>query len=115
MLEEREKKKLTIPENTSDRDDFIQGIGRKEISILLIIIFAMLIFTVILIGMTQNIPACILTAFFVIGVTFISIKRDIMNENLIDKLQIFFRYLQMQKLYEYKQYIYEDKDKEKKK
>lgn len=95
---------LKIPAPVSDRDDFIQGIGTKEVSIIIAAFFAVLILAFIISGITGNLIAAVCTAAFFLGLTVITVKRDSINENLIDQVRILYRYWKTQKVFVYKHY-----------
>lgn len=101
---EESKGSLKIPAPVSDRDDFIQGIGVKEVSIIGAAFFVVLVLAVIIFGTTDNLLAAVFTAAFLLGCTVITVKRDSINENLIDQARILYRYWKMQKVYLYEQY-----------
>lgn len=95
---------LKIPENTSDRNDYVQGIGKKELVIILSsfgIAIAMLIFALTTGG---NMALWMFAAVFVVAFTVISVRRDRINESLIDKIRFMVQYQKSQKIYFYHKY-----------
>ena len=98
------EKDLKIPENASDREDYIQGIGAKELYIIGVAFLLIVILVIILYVVTQSLPGAIFAGIFLIAFVIMLVKRDSINENMIDKLRILFRYLKMQKRYEYVQF-----------
>lgn len=97
-------KDLKIPAPVSDRADVIQGIGNKEISIILATLAVLIIMVIVGSNITGNVPACMFTAMFVLALTVVTVKRDATNENLIDHARNVIHYLKMQKAYEYRHY-----------
>lgn len=100
---------LYIPVNTLDSDDFISGIGSKELTIIISVLFGVLIIAVLIVAFTSNIFVSVVVCIGCIGLTIISIRRDIYNESLITKLKVIYRFYKAQKIFEYKYHnIYED-------
>lgn len=95
---------LKVPENTSDRNDYVQGIGKKELVIILSsfgIAVTMLIFALTTGG---NMALWMFAAVFVVAFTVISVRRDRINESLIDKIRFMVQYQKSQKIYFYRKY-----------
>lgn len=101
LLDEN-KRPLHIPAQSSDRNDYIQGIGPKEVAIILAALLASAILAVFICVFTGNIPMGLFTGFFMIGSTIIAVKRDSINESMIDKVNIIIEYSKSQKRYEYR-------------
>lgn len=100
MKEETEKKRLMIPSPTSDRDDYIQGIGKKEVgAIVAAIIIGILI--IVIGAINGHVAAHAFVTIFGIGIVIMAVRRDAINENLIDKVKNLIRYGQSQKIYMY--------------
>lgn len=96
-------KPLKIPENASDRDDYIQGIGPMEVTIILISLVIIIILMVVIYVIGKNMALTIFGGIFLIAIVIMVVKRDSINENMIDKLRLFVGYMRMQKKYEYEQ------------
>lgn len=92
---------LKIPENASDRDDFIQGFGKNEAAAMLFSILGTIIVVCVCVNIGLSIQVGILMAFSMLAVTFTVIKRDRINENMIDKIRIMFCYYKSSKIYLY--------------
>lgn len=92
---------LKIPENASDRDDFIQGFGKSEAAAMLFSILGTIIAVCVFVNIGLSIQVGILMAFSMLAVTFTVIKRDRINENMIDKIRIMLRYYKSPKVYLY--------------
>lgn len=103
-MENMEKKKLKIPENTSDRNDFVRGVGIKEVGIILGALIGCVVLLIIMYSTSGNAMTAFFTAAFILSIVVICVVRDSANETLIDKIKIFIRYLRSQKQYNYKQY-----------
>lgn len=99
------KRPLHIPEQSSDRNDYIQGIGPKEVAIILAALLVSTVVTIFVCVFTNNIPMGLFIGFFMIGSTIIAVKRDAINESMIDKVHLMNEYSKSQKRYEYR---YED-------
>ena len=95
---------LKIPENTSDRDEIISGFGKTEflaIGLSVVCSIALLVFVYLL---TRNLPLGFVIAIAIIAVTIVVVMKDKYGENMVDKMKILFRYLRMQKKYQYQRY-----------
>lgn len=97
---ENEKKKLMIPSPTSDRDDYIQGIGKKEVGIIVAAIIIG-IFVIAIGAISGNVVVFTFIAFFSIAVVIMVVRRDAINETIIDKVKNLIRYGKSQKIYMY--------------
>lgn len=103
-MEGKERNGLKIPAPVSDREDYVQGIGKKELYIIMMILFLAILFVAASFLLTGNFILPLMISFFLMGVTVIAVKRDASNESLIDQIRFCLRYLKMQKLYEYEQF-----------
>lgn len=103
-MAEYEQQKLMIPAQTSDRDDYIQGIGKKEVMIIAIALIAAIILIMYGVLIGGNLPVWAFAAFFLLAVTVIVVRRDSINESVIDKIQLVIAYQKSQKKYQYQQY-----------
>lgn len=101
---EKESDKLTIPAQTSDRKDYIQGIGAKEVTIIVIALFAGIIFTGIALFSGGNVVGTLFFVIFAVAVTILLVRRDTINESVIDKIRIAIAYGKSQKKFYYKYY-----------
>ena len=101
---EKEQQKLMIPAQTSDRADYIQGIGKKEVSIIVISLLIGVVLVLFGLFTGGNLLAWTFAAFFEIAVTIIVVRRDAINESVVDKIRIIKIYQKSQKKYQYKQY-----------
>ena len=103
---ENKKLELKIPEKVSDHQYVIQGIGKHEMTILVIQLLLLIcaIFGNITIGLFIGAAIVIITFFLLI--------RDNANENLIDKVRIMMNYSKMQKKYYYEYFNVYDPKKE---
>lgn len=98
-----ENKPLYMPVRVQDAEDFIAGIGKLEISL----IFLSLVISLVLgitIGILVNILLGVGVGFFIIFSTVITVKRDLSNENLIQRVSVIKKYIGSKKyfLYEYR-------------
>lgn len=98
---EENRKPLDIPTNASDKDDYIQGIGRKELAIIAVSLIGCVIIAVITYSILNDMMKAACLAFIVLTVTVMIVKRDIYNETMIDKIRIMVNYIKMQKQYKY--------------
>lgn len=103
-----QKKELYIPVNTPDSDDYISGIGRKEVTIIFISLLFSVFIGIGIISITSNMINAVLTGAIIISSTIVIFKRDIYNENLIKKILILYSYHKSPKKYVYTYFnIYE--------
>lgn len=111
-MEREQKKPLDIPMNTSDRNDIVQGVGKKEALIIVITFFICMIIAAIGYLCALSPMISIGSAIFILAIVISIVVRDTNNESFIDKMKFMFRYFQTQKTYEYKYYkIGEDQKK----
>lgn len=99
-MEER-RKPLDIPTNASDRNDYIQGIGKKEVLIIVVVMVASMVVAVIIYSIWQDMMAAAGTMFFLNAGTVMAVRRDIYNETVGDRIRIMAAYVKMQKQYKY--------------
>lgn len=97
-----QEKDLKIPTNNPDRDEYISGIGSKEVAVFVIMFFVCIVLAIFIYKFTKNLPASIMTTFLIMAVTILLNIRDKYGENMIDKVRIAIRYFKMQKKYLYK-------------
>lgn len=107
---ENKKLELKIPEKVSDHQYVIQGIGKQEMTILLIQFLAA-IGLIIVCAIAGNITIGLFVGAVVVVITFFILIRDTANENLIDKVRIMINYSNMQKKYYYEYFnVYDSKN-----
>lgn len=99
-MEEKERE-LKIPTQTSDRNDYIQGVGAKELTEILISLIIAVVLTCVFYFVFGNLLIALFVGFFALASTIIAVKRDAINESMIDKLRLIMHYAKMQKKYEY--------------
>lgn len=104
-----ENEKLYIPTKILDSDDFITGIGAKEVYVTMIATIFSAVFGVVMNQISGNAFMSVLLAIAIIAITIFLVRRDMCNENVFQKLEILFKDSRLQKQYKY-QYtnIYED-------
>lgn len=103
------KEQLYIPTKILDSDDYITGIGAKEVYIILIISALAAAFGIVFNKITGNTFSSVLVSVALIVITVFLVKRDMCNENVFQKVRILQKYSRSQKKFKY-QYknIYED-------
>lgn len=98
--EERPDKELYIPIQIPDSDDYISGIGQREI----FIIAAMSLIAVVIgiaLSVLKNTVVGVSMGGAIIAFTIMIIRRDLNNENLLKKLKIYHAFDKVQKKYLY--------------
>lgn len=95
------QKPLYIPVNVPDADDYISGIGKIELTIIMSVLAIGLLITVPLGFLTGNTIICSAICFFIVFITILIVKRDTHNENIIKKIRVVFKYLKTEKKYIY--------------
>lgn len=93
---ENKKLELKIPEKVSDHQYVIQGIGKHEMTIL-VIQFLAAIGLLLICAIFGNITIGLFIGAAIVIITFFLLIRDNANENLIDKVRIMMNYSKMQK------------------
>lgn len=103
------ERELYIPTKILDADDFIQGFGKKELSIT-----GLMCVVAILVGVTAyqcgiSEAMAFMSACGVVMITVVTVRRDSCNENVFQKLRVISKNNRMQRryLYQYRN-IYED-------
>lgn len=94
------RKDLYIPVKTLDSEDYIAGIGNLEVMLIAGGTVAAIFIGIVVANMTQTIVGLgtgVLMIVLVIGL----VRRDSVNENLIQKLLMVYRYLKIPKQYQY--------------
>ena len=98
-----ENKPLYMPVRVQDSEDFISGIGRFEI-IMIVLSTIVSIILGILIGILTNILIGTIVGILIIFLTVITVKRDIANENFIVRLLIIKKYINSKRRFLYGYY-----------
>ncbi len=93
---------LYISTKILDSDDYIRGYGKNELVITGISAILGIVVSVIYYFFQKNMVTAVLLAFGIIVLTVFIFRRDMYNENLIDKIKIIRKSKQMQKRYYYK-------------
>lgn len=103
------KEQLYIPTKILDSDDYITGIGAKEVYIILIVSALSAVLGVMLNQITGDTFSSVLVSVALIVITVFLVRRDLCNENVFQKVKILQKYSRSQKKFKY-QYknIYED-------
>lgn len=96
------RKPLYIPVNTQDADDFVQGIGSIEVTIMGISMVISVVLGLLLFSISNDSILAVAIAAVIIAVTLLAVRRDIYNENLIKKIRIVRNYYKAQKQFEYR-------------
>lgn len=105
--QEEKKRPLDIPINTSDKPDYIQGVGKKEVSIIMAALLISVIAAVITNFISHNNMISIGVAVVIITGVISSVVRDSTNESFVDKFLFMIRFYKSQKIFLYKQYFFE--------
>lgn len=102
----RENRKLYVPTNASDRNDYISGFGKPELMVSAVALLLCLIGSAAAISIDEkHIYAAVLIS-AVIMVTIVSmIWRDRYDESVLEKIRQIIAYSKAQKTYEY---VYDD-------
>lgn len=104
MPEKKSDGELIIPENVSDRDDYIRGIGKKEAALIAASFVLSMIVVMVLLSVTHDITSALFAALIIISFSIVVVMRDNTNESFIDKVRYLIRYQKMQKKYHYRYY-----------
>lgn len=98
------KRPLYIPIKTLDSDDYIEGIGRLEVALIGGGIVLGLVLGVSIANIIQNSLAGVVTGILITILSIGIFRRDATNENLIQKLNIIYQFMNIQKRYMYQYY-----------
>lgn len=98
--EERSDKELYIPVPIPDADDYITGIGKKEVVIILLASSVAVIIGILL-SVYKGTVQGVITGVTIITLTIMVIRRDFSNENLLKKLSIYYKFCKAPKRYIY--------------
>lgn len=101
MDDRRKSKPLYIPVNVPDADDFIAGIGKFELTIIMSVLAVALLVTVPLGYATGNTFMFSVICFLVVFAVILIVRRDSHNENIIKKIKVVLDYIKSQKKYIY--------------
>lgn len=106
-----QNKQLYIPVNIKKRKEILEGIGKKEIVEIVISTLVGIFIGIILFFIKNNNPMYLILSAFIFGSgAFVFLKKDNTNRNTIDKLKLYFEFVNSQKRYNYKyKNIYEKK------
>lgn len=96
-----DKEKLYIPVNVLETRDLVPGIGGRELVEIGIAAVVGVIVSLMVYAINADMIVCILITAFAATATFIAVRRDNHNENMIDKLGQIYRYVKAQKRFEY--------------
>lgn len=111
MNENQNRKKLYIPVNVPDSDDYISGIASFELAIIGLSMVVALVVGGLIFTYTGNSVQAVAGAACIISVTLLTVRRDVTNENLIKKINVVLLYTKSQRQYQYRYYnIYEIDD-----
>lgn len=102
MHMEKRKKELYIPINSPDTEDFISGIGKVELTIIMIVTFLSIAVGVIYSIITTNTLGAVALVVTITMSTIVIVRRDQYNENLIRKFEIVIEFIKSQKKFNYK-------------
>ncbi len=94
-------KKLYIPVNVLETKDIIPGIGGKELAAIGIAAAVGVIISIVVYAVNNNMVTCLMIIAFASTATFIAVRRDNHNENIINKIVQIYRYANAQKRFEY--------------
>ncbi|WP_097006499.1 hypothetical protein [Lacrimispora amygdalina] len=94
------KKPLYIPIKTLDSEDYVTGLGKLELAIILFATGISLLIGIILAFLINSLVG-IATGVFIVTTVFVIVRRDNNNESMIRKLQIVRQYNRSQKSYSY--------------
>lgn len=95
---------LYIPVHTLDSNDYIVGFGQLEVIITAVALVIGVILGIIISTISGNTFFLFVLSFFTAGITFVVIRRDQRNENMITKIRIILRFRKAQKKYLYEYY-----------
>ncbi|MCC8027688.1 MAG: hypothetical protein LIP16_20580 [Clostridium sp.] len=109
-----EKSKLYIPVHTPDADDYIAGIGTKELGIIAVAIIGAIIVGITVTAIKQNTLYGVFVGMIIIAAAILIFRRDPYNENIIKKLRLVNSFVKAPKRYIYQFYDvykeYEDEE-----
>lgn len=94
------KKPLYIPIKTLDSEDYVTGLGKLELAIILFATGIALLIGIIIAFLINSLVG-ISTGIFIIATVFVVVRRDNNNESMIRKMKIIRRYNRTQKSYSY--------------
>ncbi len=101
-----ENNKLMIPAQTSDRKDYVSGIGKKEVAVIIGSLVVSIAIVLITFMAGASVAVAMFIAFFTVASTICVIRRDAINESLIDKIGLIIRYSKAQKQFLYVHYAF---------
>lgn len=101
-----ENNKLMIPAQTSDRKDYVSGIGKKEVAVIGGSLVLSIMMVLISFALGLSVAVAMFIAFFIVASTICVIRRDAINESLIDKIGLIICYRKEQKQFLYVHYAF---------
>lgn len=99
--EKRRKKKLPIPANVSDRQEFFVGFGLEELKIVGIGIGIGIVIAILVYSVTKEFIAPFFTLLLIVYGSYIISYRNKYGENMIEKIKYFKEFRNQQKIYLY--------------
>ena len=110
MEDKKNDEKLYMPVNVPDSEDYVAGIGNKELTIIGICLAVAVVMAIIIYTAVGDEVVALIAAGIFIALVILCVRRDPFNESLIDKLKIVIAYYRAQKQYVYSYFnIYEEK------
>lgn len=110
MEEKKTDEKLYMPVNVPDSEDYVAGIGKKELTIIGICLAVAVVMAIIIYTAVGDEVVALIAAGIFIALVILCVRRDPFNESLIDKLKIVIAYHRAQKQYVYSYFnVYEDR------
>lgn len=103
--------KLFMSVRIPDRNDFIQGFGGRELAATFAGAGAGLVLLLAVYSVTGGLAGAIASAAFLVAAVVLSVRRDICNECLTDKISQVYRYHKGQKRYEYRRHHFNREEK----
>lgn len=110
MEDKKNDEKLYMPVNVPDSEDYVAGIGNKELTIIGICLAVAVVMAIIIYTASGDEVVALAAAGIFIALVILCIRRDPFQESLIDKIKIVIAYHKAQKQYVYSYFnIYEEK------
>lgn len=110
MEDKKNDEKLYMPVNVPDSEDYVAGIGNKELAIIGICLAVAVVMAIIIYTASGDEVVALAAAGIFIALVILCVRRDPFNESLINKLKIVIAYYRAQKQYVYSYFnVYEDR------
>lgn len=110
MEDKKNDEKLYMPVNVPDSEDYVAGIGKKELAIIGICLAVAVVMAIIIYTASGDEVVALAAAGIFIALVILCVRRDPYQESLIDKLKIVIAYYRAQKQYVYSYFnVYEDR------